>query len=442
MPTKKLSAIAKAPAIHYRVEIADLHAHLFRVTLTIARPQALQRVSLPVWIPGSYLVREFSKNLQALRARQTGKALPAGQLNQVDKCTWDIRCKADQPLRLSYEVYANDNSVRTAWLDANRGFFNGSSLCLQVQGQKKTPHALELVASPAIAGPTITGDWTNPTRSVTVRIAACGGGTLCGRVVRASGEAKAKVALVDGTTESSLTRNGDDVWAWSSTKQEAVHSTLDAQKAKPSGTPTSPSAAIKELLEKVQPSTEVVTSGTGYVAGRAVYQLVLTPKDDDSLVGQVRVSVDAESFVPLGLRVIADDNQDAITVAASSVDYTVPAASVFDFQPPAGVTVTEHKDDSGPAKTGSEAGARPKTFGSGWATVAVMDLPTSEKADEPASANEQSKVLLESLPVVSGDWGKGRLLSTVLVNAVITDDGRVAVGSVVPERLYEALAAK
>ena len=51
-------------------------------------------------------------------------------------------------------------------------------------------------------------------------------------------------------------------------------------------------------------------------------------------------------------------------------------------------------------------------------------------------------MLLDSLPVVSGAWGKGHLLSTSLVNAVITDDGRIAVGSVVPERLYQALAAK
>ena len=171
MPTKKLSAIATAPALHYRVEIADLHAHLFRVTLTIARPQALQRVSLPVWIPGSYLVREFSKNLQGLRVRQTAGALPAGQLKQVDKCTWDIRCKADQPLRLSYEVYANDNSVRTAWLDANRGFFNGSSLCLQVHGQERTPHALELVASTAIAG------WSAATALPAYQVLATGFGT-------------------------------------------------------------------------------------------------------------------------------------------------------------------------------------------------------------------------------------------------------------------------
>ncbi|MDP1956001.1 MAG: peptidase M61 [Polaromonas sp.] len=171
MPTKKTAAAATPPAIHYRVEIANLHAHLFRVTLTIARPQPLQRVSLPVWIPGSYLVREFSKNLQGLRVHQTARALPADQLTQVDKCTWDIRCKADQPVRLSYEVYANDNSVRTAWLDAHRGFFNGSSLCMQVHGQEKMPHALELVAAPAIAG------WSAATALPANQVGANGFGT-------------------------------------------------------------------------------------------------------------------------------------------------------------------------------------------------------------------------------------------------------------------------
>ena len=64
-----------AAAIHYRVEVADLHAHLFRVTLTVATPQPQQALSLPVWIPGSYLVREFSKNLQGLRASQGGASV-------------------------------------------------------------------------------------------------------------------------------------------------------------------------------------------------------------------------------------------------------------------------------------------------------------------------------------------------------------------------------
>ena len=138
-----------APApIHYRVEVADLHAHLFRVTLTVAHPQVQQRVSLPVWIPGSYLVREFSKNLQRLQARQGGKPVA---LQQLDKCSWQVDGTTQEPLVLSYEVYAFDNSVRTAWLDATRGFFNGTSLCLRVEGQEDSVHELELVASRAIA---------------------------------------------------------------------------------------------------------------------------------------------------------------------------------------------------------------------------------------------------------------------------------------------------
>lgn len=136
------------PPLHYRVEVADLNAHLYRVTLTIAEPAAKQRVSLPVWIPGSYLVREFSKNLQNLRARQRGKTVP---VQQLDKCSWQIDCAPALPLVLSYEVYALDPSVRTAWLDAQRGFFNGTSLCLRVDGQDDRPHGLELVASKDIA---------------------------------------------------------------------------------------------------------------------------------------------------------------------------------------------------------------------------------------------------------------------------------------------------
>jgi len=129
-------------ALLYTVEAADLHAHLFRVTLRIAAPAASQTVSLPVWIPGSYLVREFSKNLQGLCARQ-GRRTVAVQ--QLDKCSWQLDCKASDPLVLSYEVYAFDNSVRTAWLDSRRGFFNGTSLCLRVHGQEDQAHQLQLL---------------------------------------------------------------------------------------------------------------------------------------------------------------------------------------------------------------------------------------------------------------------------------------------------------
>lgn len=136
-------------AIDYAVRVQNPQAHLFAVTLTIARPATLQLVSLPVWIPGSYLVREFSKNLQQLQARQGARTVA---LTQLDKCTWQVQCAVDKPLQLSYQIYAFDNSVRTAWLDAQRGFFNGTSLLLQVHGQEDSAHALELVAGKTLPG--------------------------------------------------------------------------------------------------------------------------------------------------------------------------------------------------------------------------------------------------------------------------------------------------
>ncbi len=146
MPKAKPQSPGLGP--HYRVEIADLHSHRFAVTLTIQAPQPQQRVALPVWIPGSYLVREFAKHLQSLHAQQAGKGIA---LQQLDKTTWQANCQPGQALVLRYEVYALDNSVRTAWLDGQRGFFNGTSLCLRVAGQEALPHTLEIVKIPAIS---------------------------------------------------------------------------------------------------------------------------------------------------------------------------------------------------------------------------------------------------------------------------------------------------
>ena len=168
---KKIRApqAAEAPAVHYRVEAADLHAHLFRITLTIAQPAAQQRVSLPVWIPGSYLVREFAKNLQKLQARQSKRTVQAVQ--QLDKCSWQIDCSPAKPLVLTYEVVAYDNSVRTAWLDAQRGFFNGTSVCLKVAGHENSPHWLELPA------PQAAGHWSAATGLTPLSVNKQGFGT-------------------------------------------------------------------------------------------------------------------------------------------------------------------------------------------------------------------------------------------------------------------------
>ncbi|WP_137895116.1 M61 family metallopeptidase [Ramlibacter sp. 2FC] len=148
MPASRKAPSPAPAAIHYLVEPAELHAHLFRVTLQIAQPAAVQRLSLPVWIPGSYLVREFSRHLQGLQARQGRRAVP---LQQLDKCSWEVLCDPAKPLTLVYEAYAFESSVRAAWLDTARAFFNGTSLCLRAHGHEQLPHALTLQATPATA---------------------------------------------------------------------------------------------------------------------------------------------------------------------------------------------------------------------------------------------------------------------------------------------------
>jgi predicted metalloprotease with PDZ domain len=129
----------------YVVELADLAAHRYHVTLTLPAPAAEQVFSLPVWIPGSYLVREFAKHLSGLTAHQGGQPRP---VEQVDKASWRVRCDSDAPLVLSYDIYAFDASVRTAWLDSDRAFFNPSSLCLRAHGREAQAHRLVLAGVP------------------------------------------------------------------------------------------------------------------------------------------------------------------------------------------------------------------------------------------------------------------------------------------------------
>jgi predicted metalloprotease with PDZ domain len=154
--------------VHYEIACADVHAHLFHITLTVAEPAALQVLQLPVWIPGSYLVREFAKHLLNLRCTQNGKPVPT---EQTDKSHWQVRCDPSQPLQAQYEVYARDASVRAAWLDAQRGFFNGTSLCLRVLGQEARPHTLALAASNAPSG------WSLATGLPPLRVDKAGFGT-------------------------------------------------------------------------------------------------------------------------------------------------------------------------------------------------------------------------------------------------------------------------
>ena len=132
--------------IRYVVDVGATNRHSFSVELRIERPDSAQRLSLPAWIPGSYLVREFARHLSGLTAEQGGAALP---LEQLDKATWLARGAAGVPLVVRYQVYAFDTSVRAAFLDVSRGFFNGTGVCLRVEGKEGEPHTLALRGLPA-----------------------------------------------------------------------------------------------------------------------------------------------------------------------------------------------------------------------------------------------------------------------------------------------------
>ncbi len=133
--------------MHYHIHAIDPKAHLFAVTLTIDVAQAQQVLYLPAWLPGSYMIRDFAKNLIGLAAQDgNGQALA---LTQLDKQTWQLNNASGQ-VQVSYQVYAWDLSVRTAHLDTNHGFFNGSSVFLAVKGLEQTPHYVT-IAAPALA---------------------------------------------------------------------------------------------------------------------------------------------------------------------------------------------------------------------------------------------------------------------------------------------------
>lgn len=136
----------KPHAIHYEVRMDAPQSHLFSVDCHIAEPDPQgQQLTLPAWLPGSYLVRDFARHIVKLSASQGDQALA---VRKLDKSRWQVEALAGanskQPLIISYQVYAYDLSVRTAYLDHTRAYFNGSSLFLQVEGQQEQPVSVTL----------------------------------------------------------------------------------------------------------------------------------------------------------------------------------------------------------------------------------------------------------------------------------------------------------
>jgi len=131
-------ARAVAQAVEYRIRPSHPGAHLFELSCSVPGPDPAGQVfSLPAWIPGSYMIREFARNIVRLWAQADGRPCT---IDKLDKHTWRAAVPAGtRVLTVHYEVYAWDLSVRTAHLDTTHAFFNGSSVFLAVAGRTATP---------------------------------------------------------------------------------------------------------------------------------------------------------------------------------------------------------------------------------------------------------------------------------------------------------------
>ncbi|WP_326588562.1 LolA family protein [Streptomyces sp. NBC_01294] len=336
-----------------------------------------------------------------------------------------------------------------------------------------TDLGLPKIATGLLGGGGVAGGSANPED----KVAQLANGTHTLRVA-ADGPDRQRLTFLDGKDEYSLIHNGDDVWGYDSKSNEVFHEKnpeagkgsgkdgKDAGKEHKTGDrlTASPQQMAEEILKAAGTTTDVSVGDTAQVAGRDAYQLVLKPKQSGSTVGSVQIAVDAKTGVPLRVQLLSSQGGKPIVDAGfTKVDFAKPSADTFAFTPPKGAKLTEgtdgaakgEKDDafkaleSFPGLDGLMGGPNGKgdlkVLGEGWATIARIDSGEGKglkDLENDKNAPKEAKQFLDSLgDKVSGKFGEGRVLSTRLVNALITDDGKVYVGAVTKDALVKAADA-
>ena len=251
--------------------------------------------------------------------------------------------------------------------------------------------------------------------------------------VWSDGPHRSRVSMLGELAETTIIRNGSDLWAWRSDTGTVAHAALPAHTTVDDTSLTvSPQDVAARVLALLEPTTEVTVDGTARVAGRDTYELVLTPRDPDTLVGQVRLAVDAATNLPLRVQVLAEGaSEPALETAFTAVDLTAPDPTVFAFTPPEGAAVTEF-----PLLAGEHDADESSVVGEGWSSVLVTH--GSGLSGLTGTDDDAAETLLNAFRPVTGDYGSGRLLATSVLSVLALDDGRVLVGMVPPAVLERA----
>ncbi len=286
-----------------------------------------------------------------------------------------------------------------------------------------------LAAKPGAFGGTVTLD-NNLGLPALPNVPQAANGTSTARVW-SDGTGKGRAQVPSASGERTIVADGSSVWSWNSA-DKTVTKSAEGTKEKPAT--SDPATAATEAIARLRATSTVSVDGTAEVAGRPAYALVLTPAPTErTLLREVRVAVDSQTRMPLELTVLANGSSDpALQIGYSDLTFGAQDPALFTFTPPAGSTVTS--PPAGAKPEGKPAGAAaPTVVGDGWDTVMVGSMPKQD-----AATPQRGTTALSALGTpVSGTWGSGRLITTAVATAIITDDGRIAVGAV-PEPVLTA----
>ncbi|WP_030347224.1 LolA family protein [Streptomyces sp. NRRL S-1022] len=272
--------------------------------------------------------------------------------------------------------------------------------------------------------------------------------------VAADGPDRQKLSLLESGAEYSLIHDGKDVWGYDSKSNQVHHSTAAGSgKDRRAEPPATPEDFAAEALKSVDDTTSVTVDGTAHVAGRDAYKLLIQPRQSGTTVGAISIAVDAKTGLPLKFTLTPKSGGAAVLDAGfTQVSFARPAASTFDFTPPKGAKVTEDHDgakapEHAPGHGGGLAGGLegkggPKVLGKGWTSVATFDTGAQGGLPNGSRGGDLGGFLGSLGEKVSGKFGKGTVFSTRLVNALITDDGKVYAGAVTKDALVKAADAE